>query len=206
HDVVRSPPDIVRMAILAVRVDVSYHELRIDLPYRGVVQAPFRIGPGLRTFHPDVRALEQAHEQLASARPGEVERNAKNVAPLLYPVGRGLALAVARFEPDADRAPSGIADAGAFDLDDLGAHVGGECRAERLGNQGAARDDFDSLERSECLGYKGFLRHHDLLPNYRGRQNRIMHRLRLRGQPARSGCRRTSPDICRIREPGYYTE
>ena len=67
-------------------------------------------------------------------------------------------------QPDADRPPSQVADAGAFDLDHLGSHVGGERGGKRFGDQGAARDDFHPLQRSKCLGYKGFLRHHDLLP------------------------------------------
>src|SRR5205807_2393639 len=108
----------IRMPILAVGADVRNHHLGIDLPYRGVVEPPFRIGPGLRTFHPDVGALEQAREQLASARPREVERDAEDIAPLLHPIGRGLALAVARLEPDANGAPSHVAHPGTFDLDD----------------------------------------------------------------------------------------
>src|SRR5258707_277552 len=50
HDVVRGASDVIGMAILAVGADVRNHQLRIDLPYRGVVESPFRIGPGLRTF------------------------------------------------------------------------------------------------------------------------------------------------------------
>ena len=70
--------------------------------------------------------------RFASARPGQVERDAEDVAPLLHPVGRRLALAVERFEPDADGAPSHVADAGTLDLDDLGAHLGGQRGAERF--------------------------------------------------------------------------
>src|SRR5579871_1686420 len=119
HDVVRGAADVVGMPVLAVRADVRDHQFGVDLPHRRIVEAPSGISARLRAFHPDVGALDQAQEDVAPARPAEVERYAEDVAPLLHPVGRRLALAVARLEPDTDGTPAHVADAGTLDLDDL---------------------------------------------------------------------------------------
>ena len=67
--------------------------------------------------------------------------------------------AVFRVEADADGAPSGVAAAGALDLDDLGAHFGRQFSRERLGYQRSGRNDFHALQGAKSLGHQSFLRH-----------------------------------------------
>ena len=93
----------------------------------------------------------------AAARLGQIERDAKDVAALLDPVGRDRRdLPSLVVEPDADVAPSDVADSGALDLDHFRAHLGRQLGGERLRDQRAGRNDLDALQRPEFLGNQIF--------------------------------------------------
>src|ERR1700719_1067994 len=97
---------VVGIACLPESGNMRDHEPRIDFPHRRVIETPLLIRTRPRTFHPDVRARGEADEQLASARLGEIQRDAKYVAPLLDPAGRDARLAVLAGEIDPDFTPS----------------------------------------------------------------------------------------------------
>src|SRR6266851_9189061 len=164
HHIVRGAPHVARLPGLVEAGYVRNDEPGIDLPKGLVVEPPSRISAGLGAFHPDVAFGGDFKKKVATARLGEVERDAQHVAPLLYPVGCDARPAVARGKLDAEQAPSHVPCSRAFDLDHLRAHLGAHRGREGLGNQRTGRDDSHALERSERFRYERFSRHSDLLP------------------------------------------
>jgi len=96
---------------------------------------------------------------LAATRLRQIQRDAENIAAFLDPGRRDVRLAVPGREPDADIAPSDVADSGALDLDNFRAHFGRQFRGERLRNQGPGRYDFHALKWAELFSDEIFDAH-----------------------------------------------
>ena len=62
-------------------------------------------------------------------------------------------------EPDADIAPSDVADSRPLDLDHFRAHFGRQFGGERLRDQGPGRDDLHALQRAELFSDEIFDAH-----------------------------------------------
>src|SRR4029077_14406649 len=111
-------------------------------------------------FHPDVAFGGDFKKKVATARFGEVERDAQHVAPRLYPVGGNAGSAVVRGKLNAEQAPSHVARSGAFDLDNLRSHLGAHRGRKRLGTQRTVQDDSHSWKWSDRCDFQTFSRHY----------------------------------------------
>ena len=140
------------MPALTVAGDVGNNELGVGLEYGLVGQAPFGIGAGLGTLHPDIARLDQLEKQVFPFGLAEVQRDIPLVAPFLNPGGCHLPLTVFRGQLHPQMTPGRVALPGAFDLDDLSAHFRSQGRGKRLGNQGSARYNPHALQRAELFG------------------------------------------------------
>ena len=115
---------------------------RIALAENVVTQVPLLQRARAEVLHHDVGLLDEIEEQLAAARPTQVQRDGSLVAGVhrpehVVPVDFGLA-------PGAQR----VRCARWLDLDDVGTHVAEQPAGERPGDQGAQLEHPDAVQRT----------------------------------------------------------
>ena len=126
---------------LAVARDADEHDVRVGGLELVVAEAPAFEGAGAEVLGDEVGARDELEEEVTAARGAHVEGDRLLVPRQRRPVER-VAL------PEGVDGAQGVAGAGQFDLDDLGAEVPEERGAERGGDHGGEVEDAQPDERS----------------------------------------------------------